>query len=138
MALLLASVVMGLRASSFEVIDGSFGGAAIRSRILRNTLTGESAEVIFAPGARLESLELRPRGKPAGPLRSVLVSHHGNATAVLANANWKGQMLAPFANRIRHGRYEFGGVTYQLPINEHNITYPNGHTQVCGIGGFVG
>jgi galactose mutarotase-like enzyme len=49
---------------------------------------------------------------------------------VLGNADGKGQSLAPFANRIHRGRYDFSGTSYQLPINDHNTTYPNGHTQV--------
>lgn len=38
----------------------------------------------------------------------------------------RGQLLAPWVNRIRDGRYEFGGTTHQLPISEvarHNASH---------------
>src|SRR4051812_12397563 len=39
-----------------------------------------------------------------------------------------GQVLAPWPNRIRDGRYEFEGVPYQLALTE-----PNRHNAIHGL-----
>jgi aldose 1-epimerase len=38
--------------------------------------------------------------------------------AMLGQKNYAGELLAPWPNRIRQGKYVFKGVEYQLPINE--------------------
>lgn len=37
---------------------------------------------------------------------------------MLGQKNYAGELLAPWPNRIRRGKYVFEGVEYQLPINE--------------------
>src|SRR5690348_11360137 len=39
-----------------------------------------------------------------------------------------GQLLVPWPNRIDHGRYEFGGATHELPVDE-----PDRHTAIHGL-----
>ena len=46
--------------------------------------------------------ELRLVSQSKGKLRNVLLTHNGNATAIMANEYWKGMLLIPWANRIAY------------------------------------
>lgn len=64
------------------------------------TYSGEYAEVVVDFGGRVEDLVLKSRSQ--GKLRSVLLTHNGNATAIKENSWWKGMLLVPWANRIAY------------------------------------
>lgn len=51
-------------------------------------------------GGRIEELYLA--SKSSGFVRDVLLSHHGNSTAIKENTFWKGMLLMPYANRIAY------------------------------------
>lgn len=84
--------------------------------ILGNRATGEEVGIIPGYGAALNSAKLRV---PGGQLVDVVagsVDHEhlmGPGTQV-----YKGMVLFPFPNRIKDGKYNFGGKAYQLPVNE--------------------
>ena len=61
---------------------------------------GEYAEIVVDFGGRVEDLVLKSQSQ--GKLRSVLLTHNGNATAIKENAWWKGMLLVPWANRIAY------------------------------------
>ncbi len=51
------------------------------------------------------------------------LAHDGRALIVGFSADepmpdFNGALLAPWPNRIRDGRYDFGGRTHQLPVSE--------------------
>ena len=56
-----------------------------------------------------------------GGLRSVAIAGHvvldGYDADAMADSG-RGQVLIPWPNRLDHGRYEWGGQTLQVPINE--------------------
>ena len=51
-------------------------------------------------GGRIEELKLLSQS--TGSVRDVLLSHNGNATAIMENVWWKGMLLLPYANRIAY------------------------------------
>merc|ERR1719379_1891182 len=114
-------VIVGARAT-FEIVDDAFGAGpeTVRMKVLRNTATGEKVEIVPELGGKTEALVLRGKN---GVLRSVLLDHHGNATAARANYAWKGSMLMPYANRIKNGTYVLNGKTYYLERNEDRGRY---------------
>jgi aldose 1-epimerase len=67
---------------------------------------GDFQATVTELGAGLRALSLR--GKP-------LIRTYGADELPPAGA---GQLLAPWPNRIDHGRYSFGGVSYQLDLSE--------------------
>ena len=69
----------------------------LQTKVLRNTRTGEYAQIVTDLGGRIEDLVLRGSNKQ---LRSVLLTHHNNATAIKENGWWRNVILLPFANRI--------------------------------------
>ena len=64
---------------------------------------GEYVEVIVDYGGRVEDLVLR--SESTGILRKVLLTHDGNATAIIENTWWQNMFLIPWANRIAYVRY---------------------------------
>ena len=46
--------------------------------------------------------ELQLLSQSQGKLRDVLLTHNGNATAIMENEYWKGMLLIPWANRIAY------------------------------------
>ena len=62
--------------------------------------TGEYVEVIVDYGGRVEDLRLKSQS--GGQLRTVLLTHNGNDTAIIQNAGWMGMLLIPWANRIAY------------------------------------
>jgi len=105
-------------ATTFVVEDDAFGegSATVRLKVLRNGLTRERLEVAWNAGGRTEALVLR---SPAtGKLREVLLHSRRNATDVRSNTGWKGDMLMPYANRVKNGTYRLGGEEHHLARNE--------------------
>lgn len=66
----------------------------------RASLAGEYVQVVVDYGGRVEDLRLRSHS--GGKLRTVLLTHNGNASAIIQNGWWKGMLLIPWANRIAY------------------------------------
>jgi len=68
--------------------------------------------VVTDLGGRVEDLVLQDK-RPIGSrrLRSVLLTHNKNATAIKENTWWKNAILFPYANRINGVRY---GIYYLI------------------------
>lgn len=82
---------------------------------LRNTHTGEYFGCIPAYGCTLNALVLKQKGKmhhllDGSPSFDALLNEGTNA--------WKGQILFPFPNRLKNGRYLFEGKMYQFDCND--------------------
>ncbi|WP_329258145.1 aldose 1-epimerase family protein [Actinoallomurus sp. NBC_01490] len=78
------------------------------------TLTGDQYEISAGPYAAVvteQGASLRALAHDGRPL----ILSHGPDEPPPAAA---GQLLAPWPNRIDHGRYSFDGEAYALPINE--------------------
>lgn len=102
---------------AYVVENDSFGEGIhqVRLKVLRNRVTNERAEVAWNAGGRTEALLLRG---PSGRLREVLLHSRRNASDVFNNIGWKGDMLIPYANRIKNGTYTLSGRTYYMERNE--------------------
>jgi aldose 1-epimerase len=111
--------------ATYVVGDDSFGkgSEAVHLKVLRNTQTGELVEVAWKYGGRTEALLLR---NPSGRVRPVLMTSGRNASLVHNNEGFRGDMLAPYANRIRNGTYSLNGQTYYLERNEDRKKYGKG------------
>ena len=102
---------------AFTVTENAYEdalGRDVRVMILQNSATGELAEILLntphglnrSTGAgAVSGLLLRDPG--SGELREVLPHRKGFA----------GGLMAPFANRVRDGRYLFDGRQHQLTCN---------------------
>jgi aldose 1-epimerase len=82
--------------------------------MLRLETTGARADVDLAVGGRLASFVVDGR--------ELLVTSDPNGF------RWGSYVMAPFAGRLRSGRFEHGGRTWQLPLNEpphamHGVLY---------------
>eukprot|EP00040_Diaphanoeca_grandis_P017280 m.89912 g.89912 ORF g.89912 m.89912 type:complete len:366 (-) comp26343_c0_seq1:315-1412(-) len=113
--------------TAFVISDREYG--SVRSKILQNTRTGESAEVLWNWGGKIEKLVLKGT-KPDGVLRDVIATRcisgeECNAT-VLQNTTTRalGALLIPFANRIENGSYSFDG--REEYFNHDNVTVSHG------------
>jgi len=113
----------GSTTTTFSITDDAFGEGhqEVRMKVLRNTVTGERAEVAYNVGGRTEALVLK--SPSTGELREVLLHSHRNASEVMANIGWKGDMLIPYANRIKNGTYSLNGRTYNMERNEDRSPY---------------
>jgi len=124
--LTLCALLGTVEAAKFVVEDDSFGQGQeiVKMKVLKNVETGEKVEVAYNVGGRTEALELL---SPAtGALKSVLLDNKRNASDVRANTGWRGDMLAPYANRISNGTYSVNGKTYYLDRNEDRSPYAIG------------
>ncbi len=74
----------------------------------RNAHSGHAFSIIPAFGALITSVRLGGVEVLDGPEKP----ESG------INPAFRGSLLAPFANRVNHGRYSFQGKTYRLPVNE--------------------
>ena len=81
--------------ATYTVEDKMIGD--LNTKVLMNTLTGEYVQIITDLGGRIEDLVLQGSD---GKLRSVLLTHDNNVTAIKENAYWKNAILLPYANRI--------------------------------------
>ena len=79
----------------YTIEDVKFGD--LQTKVLKNTETGEYVQVVIDLGGRIEDLVLRGSDRK---LRSVLLTHHNNVTAIKENVWWKNAILLPYANRI--------------------------------------
>ncbi len=77
---------------------------------------GRYDAVVTELGAGLR--ELTHDGRP------LILGHDADELAPAA----AGQLLVPWPNRIDHGRYEFGGATHELTVDE-----PDRHTAIHGL-----
>jgi len=94
----------------FAIEDQMIGD--LHTKVLRNTKTGEYAQVVTDLGGRVEDLVLQDKRQIGRRLRSVLLTHNKNATAIKENAWWKNAILLPYANRIN-------GVRFSISIIQH-------------------
>lgn len=79
---------------------------------LTNTETGEYVSVLPELGARVYQLGLKMGNKVCQILDCETDPHS------FKEERWyRGVILAPFSNRVKNGKYDFEGTTYQLPIN---------------------
>ena len=106
-----------VRAADFEIVNDAFGD--VHLKVLRNVHTNESVSVIYDFGGRIEDIELL--SKRSGKLKSMIWTHSRNATAVRENESWRGQILLPYANRVKRGIYEFQKTFYRLPIADYQL-----------------
>lgn len=79
----------------YTIEDVKFGD--LQTKVLKNTETGEYVQIVTDLGGRIEDLVLRGSGRK---LRSVLLTHHNNVTAIKENMWWENAILLPYANRI--------------------------------------
>lgn len=80
--------------------------------ILTNQNTNEYVTIIPSFGGNICELVL----KKGGVLYSI-IDGDKSAKELIDNCCYRGAKLIPFPNRIKDGRYNFNGNTYQLPIN---------------------
>lgn len=126
--ILLGTSAAATRFAVEDIVIGR-GSEQVHGIRLHNTATGELLTAITDVGGRVEELVLRePKTQQ---LRAVLLDHGGNASAIRANAHWQNQLLIPYANRIKDGRYRWNGSDYQLPVNEDKP--PWRHNAIHGL-----
>lgn len=82
-------------------------------RIIISGPRGNSMSVIPDYGANVNELIFAQRGTGYSLLDGVQ-----SYDELLTDKAFKSSVLLPWPNRIRDGKYTFGGKTYQLPINE--------------------
>ena len=101
---------------AFAVVEESYEdslGRSVRVMQLRNNSSGELAEVLLnTPGGQ-------NRSTGSGSVGGLLLrTARGELREVLPHRQpYVGGLMAPFANRIRHGSYSFGGQQHQLTKN---------------------
>jgi aldose 1-epimerase len=95
---------------AYRVSTESRGGRTVYH--LHDDATGASASVLPAFGFNLFSLRL----PAAGQVREVLQAAHDFADNPRDPARHGTPILFPYPNRVRGGRYSFGGKDYKLPI----------------------
>lgn len=115
----------------FAIEEDSFGEGeeSVALKVLKNRRTGEHVEIAWKNGGRTEELVLQG---PSGKLRSVLLTSRRNASDVRANTGWKGDILLPYANRVRNGTFHFNGHTYHLERNEDRTRFGYGKGGIHG------
>ena len=98
----------------FIVEEEPFGELTLFS--LRNEDTGEYASLVPGYGAIIHRLAL---ATPTEELVQVMEGYE-RSEQLLADGSqsFKGNVLFPFPNRVKDGRYAFGGKPFQLPVNE--------------------
>lgn len=102
---------------SEDTYENAFGRVA-RVMILHNSTTGELAEILLNTPHGLN------RSTGAGAVNGLLLRDPGNdeLREVLPHRGVvTGGLMAPFANRVRNGRYVFQGQEHQLTCNWDEI-----------------
>ena len=95
--------------------------AALLTKILKNEKTGEHVQIAVGSGGKTVRLQLI---SPAtGKLRDVLVpltawTDAAGIRDTIGTIHYAGSILAPFANRVANGTYDFFGKHYNLVRNE--------------------
>jgi aldose 1-epimerase len=85
--------------------------------VLREPSTGSEAHIIPEVGANCVLFRTRVDGQLLDVIRPPPSWEAFRAMPVL----WGSAVLFPFPGRIREGRFTFGGVEYQLPLNETSL-----------------
>ena len=106
-------------------------GPGVTVQVLKNSETGESAQVMQTWGGKLERLSLCPRDGAAmscsGSPRDVVASRCDSLSScnasTLRSDRSLGALLIPFANRIAHGRYSFGGEEHLLSADNSTVSH---------------
>lgn len=101
----------------FELHTSAFG--RFRRYDFSLPTTGHSFSIVPARGATV--IDLRYRGES-------LLDGYATPEALEAGEWAKSALLFPFPNRLRDGRYQWGGQEYQFPINE-----PKTNTAIHGF-----
>ena len=103
--------------AKYAIADAKIGD--LQTKVLVNTGTGEYVQIVTDLGGRIEGLVLLGSD---GKLRSVLLTHYNNATAIKENAWWKNVILLPYANRINGVRW-YSQYTYRHITDVATYTY---------------
>lgn len=111
--------------SQFRVETLTLGdpGKTVGMKVLRNLATGESADIAYTFGGKVDALRLL--SPVTGEVRDVLLSSGRNATKLLTMGWAVNQFLVPYANRIAGGTYEMNGTTYRLPRTDSGSNFTN-------------
>jgi len=84
--------------------------------ILKNTNTGEYISIVPKYGGNISELVLKKNDK----LYSIIAGYK-TIEEFEAHEYYRNSKLLPFTNRLKDGKYEFEGKSYQLPINEEAL-----------------
>lgn len=103
-----------LASTTYDVTDIAYRSSAgdVNVKVLTNRLTGEHAKILWDWGGKIEQLALRGS---SGTVRDVLATRCGDSedcTVDMLKADGLtslNAMLVPFANRVAHGTYIWGG-----------------------------
>jgi aldose 1-epimerase len=101
----------------------SRGTGRYRQLIAENSESGDRAVFYPSHGALLNELRLSH-----GDKKLDVLDGYADEASLEALSYSKGIKLSPFPNRVRDGRFEFQGRTYQLEINK-----PNEHNAIHGF-----
>jgi aldose 1-epimerase len=107
----------------FQVIEEKFG--AYSSYKLTDSHTGEYAIILPYLGGTINSIALRHKEQLIEILNGYASDKEASANQ---SSSFKGSNLFPFPNRIRGGKYEFGGESFQL-----NVNFPNENNAIHGL-----
>ena len=111
-------------ADPFTVTDATLSPetpAALQTKVLKNERTGEYVQVAVGSGGT--TLRLQLVSPATGKLRDVLVpltawTDAAGIRDTTGTTHFAGSILAPFANRVANGTYDFSGSRYNLVRNE--------------------
>jgi len=95
---------------AYRVETEDRGGRTVYT--LRDTTSGASASVLPSYGFNLFDLRL----PAAGEVRRIIVASDDFATNPTSPGRNGTPILFPFPNRIREGKYTFGGKAYEIPV----------------------
>lgn len=103
------------------------------------TAAGEGGDRRQSASGRLYELAHGNQRALVGGVAASLLSWQVDGTELLlthppevVGEGYQGKTIVPWPNRIEDGRYDFGGATYQVPINE-----PDRNTALHGLLSFV-
>src|SRR5689334_4100954 len=98
----------------FIIEEEPFGSFTLYK--LLNQDTKEYVSILPGYGAIIQQLVLATEAEQL----IQVIDGYGNSEQLLAESvgSIKGNLLFPFPNRIKEGKYTFGGEQYQLPVNE--------------------
>lgn len=96
----------------FAVEKEQFGSISLEKLV--DTQSGDFFSCMPQHGAAIHDFVVIYRGRPLKLIQSS-TSYHDHVTE--GKRSFRGSKLFPFPNRIKDGRYQFGGASYKLPIN---------------------
>lgn len=111
------SLLQRVRMPTFSVDSVTVGenGRKVGYKVLRNVVTNESADVAYTFGGKVDSIRLK--SPVSGNVREMVLSSGRDAEKFLTMGWAVGEMLAPFANRIKNGTYELNHSKYYMKRN---------------------